>query len=54
MSAKETDLASSAAPSGISILMRKSFVVWRIVVPVVLIVAVTNPAWSKSRDFVAE
>jgi hypothetical protein len=53
MSAKETDLASSAAPSSTSNLIRKSFVVGRIVVPVVLVVAVTNPAWSKSRDFVA-
>lgn len=53
MSAKGSGLASSVAPGVISALSRRSFVVRRIVMPVVLIVAVTNPARSKSPHFVA-
>lgn len=53
MSAKRSGLASLVVPGVICALSRRSFVVRRIVIPVVLIVAVTNPAWSKSHDFVA-
>jgi hypothetical protein len=52
MSAKGSGLASLVAPGGIRTLMRRLFVVRRIVMPVVLIVAVTNPAWSKTHHFV--
>jgi hypothetical protein len=52
MSAKASGLAFWVLLGGIITLMRRFFVNRGIVMPVVLIVAVTNPAWPKSHAVV--